>query len=427
MVILRVLLYGDPNLSIAGNDTPSFVKSSQVPLFSKEMITGQRLLTTNLIYKAFEPQNGYEILANGSIETTRRVFQLGFNYVAITQLIISILGWGALAFVVSMKIKNKLIRILCISILLLFAFTPQVADWDSILMSESLNFSMFALQLAILIKLVFSFYQDSEQKQGFWLAIWAVLHFLWIFVRPTNLFVAPVTFVAVATLLFIKKYRKNKYLYAILVFTLGIFATSVITTNSSVRSLNYNVYYDDLISKPTRLAILQSWGMPAPDSSDFHPWFQENSTKTLIRFMVTYPGYPATKIINDFPLAFTEIKQTYFKTPDLAFREAVMFIGNALHPENTTPFFMSLILILATIYLAKNQQGSNSAAWAWMGIWLFLTATATLIISIIGDTWGINRHALLSTTIYRLCMWLFAIVIIDIALEKNSQPAQITS
>ena len=49
----RIWMYGDPNLSIAGNDTLSYVESSQVPLFSKEMMMGRRMLTTNLLYKFF--------------------------------------------------------------------------------------------------------------------------------------------------------------------------------------------------------------------------------------------------------------------------------------------------------------------------------------------------------------------------------------
>src|SRR5688572_8333704 len=77
--LFRVFSYGDPTLSIAGNDTPTFVEASRVPLFSAEMMTGRRLLTTNLIYKVLEPDSGYEILVNGSIETTRRVFQPGFD------------------------------------------------------------------------------------------------------------------------------------------------------------------------------------------------------------------------------------------------------------------------------------------------------------------------------------------------------------
>src|SRR5687768_8871463 len=77
--IFRIGIHGNPALSIATNDTDSYVESSRVPLFSSEMMTGRRLLSTNLIYKILEPKEGYEILVNGSVETRRRQIQPGFD------------------------------------------------------------------------------------------------------------------------------------------------------------------------------------------------------------------------------------------------------------------------------------------------------------------------------------------------------------
>ncbi|MFM7195545.1 MAG: hypothetical protein ACKOYP_12310, partial [Bacteroidota bacterium] len=108
--VLRVKFYGDPALSIAGNDTITYVEAAQVPLFSAEIMTGRRLLTTNLIYKFFEPENGYEILVNGSVDTTRRVIQPGFDKIVILQLILSLLGWGALAWFVAENLRDPWLK-----------------------------------------------------------------------------------------------------------------------------------------------------------------------------------------------------------------------------------------------------------------------------------------------------------------------------
>ena len=418
---MRINLYGDPSLSIASNDTLSYVESSRAPLFSIEMLTGKRLLTTNLLYKVFEPKEGYKILVNGSISTLQREFQPGFNNIAITQLIVSIIGWGFLALSVSENIKNPLMKILSVVMIILFAYTPQMADWDSILMSESLTFSIFALSLAILIKLAFSVYKNPNSNISVWFILWIIVYFLWNFVRATNMFASFVTLAMIGGLLVFNKYRKNKYIYFGLVLIIGIFVLGTATTSKSVRSLNYDVFYDDLLSEPARVAILEKWGMPSPNSPEFQPWFEENATKTIIRFMVSYPGYPTAKIIKDFPHSFTEIKQTYFKIPwQGPIRDYMMTIGDAIHPENTTPFLMDLILLFGLIYLAiKNKN--DSRPWAWVGIWLFLTAGITHILAILGDTWGLNRHALFSTMIYRMFMWMFCIIVMDIAIEENTQ------
>jgi hypothetical protein len=421
--VLRITLYGDPTPSIAGNDTSTYIESSHVALFSSEMMTGRRLLTTNLLYKIFEPRDGYKILANGSIATTRRVVQPGFTSIVITQLIFSILGWSLLALSVSENIKNPIMKIMSAVLIALFAFTPQMADWDSILMSESFTFSLFALQLAILIRLVFSIYKDPNAKISTYLILWAIVYFLWTFLRDTNLFASFVTIGMIVILFFSARYRKSKPFYSVLVFLTIILVIGLATSANSTRSLVQiiNIYNDDLLRSPSSVSTLRELGMPAPNSADYQAWFQENSTKTLIKFMLIHPGYPTVKIIRDFPNAFTEIKQTYFKATEYAqAREPLMIMGNALHPENATSFLLDLLLLVGLLLLAAKNVNETSRPWAWLGIWLFLTASITLIPTILGDTWALNRHALFSTMIYRLFMWIFSIVIMDIAIEQNT-------
>lgn len=425
--IIRIQAYGDVKLSIAGNDTQSYVDASQFPLFSSEMFTGRRLLTTNLLYKIFEPQEGYEILVNGSIQTTRRVIQPSFVGIAILQLTLSLIGWGMLAIVVAKYIQNFLLKIISTVIILIFAFTPQMADWDSILLSESITFSLFALSFAILIHIVFSVFKNPNANTKGWIALWLFVFFVWTFLRDTNLFISIVTILLILTLYFLPSYRKNKVLYFPLVFLILTFILGFTTASQSTRSQVQlvNIYQDDLLSSPLRTEILQEMGMPTPYTPEYQIWFEENATSTLVKFMIQYPGYPLEKIIKDFPLSFTEIEQTYFKAPELEARTTLKIIGDALHPQNTTPFVVSLLLLIGLIQLSIKKNG-NSPAWAWIALWLFISSSIMLIPTILGDTWALNRHALLSTTIYRLSMWLFAIIIIDIALEKNSQATQIT-
>jgi len=420
--ILRIQAYGDLRLSIAGNDTQSYIDASQVPLFSSEMLTGRRLLTTNLLYRIFEPQDGYEILVNGSIETTRRVIQPGFNGIVIFQLVLSLLGWGMLAIIISNHMKSFLTKVLSTVIILFFAFSPHLADCDSILMSESLTFSLFILEFAVLIQFAFLLYKNPNANVKGWITAWVLVHFIWTFIRDTNLFVSIVTIGLIAILYFLPRYRNNKQLHFLLFFLTAISIVGLITASQSTRSQVQlvNIYHDDLLASPLRTEILKEMGMPDRSSPEYKPWFEENASSTLIKFMLKHPGYPITKIINDFPWSFTEIKQTYFNAPELKTRNLLMAIGDALHPQSTTPFFAGLLLLIGLIQLSIKNIG-NSRAWAWSALWLFVTSTLMLIPTILGDTWALNRHALLSTTIYRLSMWLFAIIVMDIALSNDSK------
>lgn len=428
---LRVWAYGSPKLSIATNDTQSYVEASRVPLFSSEIMTGRRLLSTNLVYKVFEPKDGYQISVNGSIETHRRRLQHGFDRITTLQLVLSLMGWGVLSFVLSEHIRAPFAKYLSAVILMAFAFTPQIADWDSVLMSESLSFSLFALQLAFLIKLVFSMYDKPGTKISPYFTAWAITFFSWSFLRDTNLFASIITVGTTAVLLFFQSRKKDGNVRAILAFTFFILILGLYTSNRSIRSQIQmtNVYKSDLLGSPAGVETLKRMGMPEPDSKEYQAWFQENSSKTLIKYMLLHPGYPTIKLIRDFPAAFTDTKQTYFHAPEqYRTREVLMGIGNALHPENTTPFLLDLLLLGGFIVLAAKNEVASSQPWAWLALWLFLTATLMLISAILGDAWALIRHALLPTTMYRLFMWIFTLVLMDIAIsrisEQNNPPSQ---
>lgn len=424
LAVLRIKLYGDPALSIAGNDTITYVEASQVPLLSPDIMTGRRLLTTNLIYKMYEPESGYEILVNGSTETTRRALQPGFDKIVLMQLALSIFGWSLLAWFVAENLRNPWLKILSTVLILTFAYTPQIADWDSILMSESLTFSLFALQFAFLIKVASAIYKNPDAKITNWSIAWGTAIFLWTFLRDTNLFTVLITIAMLVVLFKLNRYRKNRSLIGIVIFLFTIFAIGFYTSSVSVRSTVQliNLYKDDIFPNPARVAFFQEFGMPEFGTLEFEKWVQEDGSSAMIRFMLTHPGYPATKILKDFEPAFHEIKQTYFTARNLnPSREILFSIGNALHPETTTPFLMSIILLTSVLLLAAKDLG-NSRFWASLGLWLFFSSSLTLIPTILGDTWALNRHALYSTTIFRLITWTFPIIITDIAL--NLQPIE---
>ena len=421
---LRVKFYGDPAMSIAGNDTITYVEASQVPLFSAEIFTGRRLLTTNLVYKMFEPESGYEILINGSLETTRRGFQKGFDRIVIFQLILSLVGWGALAWSVSQTLRNSWMQVISAALILAFAYTPHMADWDSILMSESLTFSLFAFQLALLFKITFDLYRDPNAKVTGWLLIWGFVSFFWVFLRDTNVFTALMTLGMIAILMVSPRYRKKKTLLGTMLFLVFVVVLGLVTARASVRTVVQirNIYKDEIVPNPGVGTVFQNMGMPVDSffAPEFEPWLQTEGASTLFRFMLTHPGYVGTKLWNDFPDSFYEIKQTYFTARDLNPARDILFeVGNSLHPENPTPFLASLLPLIGLLLLASKNIG-DSRPWTWLGLWLIFTATLTLIPTILGDTWALNRHALYSTMIFRMTMWLFPIILADTALERES-------
>ncbi len=421
-VAVRVKLYGDPHLSIATNDTVGYITSAQAPITSWEIFTGRRLFTTNILYKFFEPKDGYQILVNGSDDTTRRVVQPYLEYITVLQFVLSIFSWGFLALTVSKFINSSVLKVLSVILILLFAFTPQIAEWDSVLMSESLTFSLFALQLAFLIRILFLDQAASEIKTMLLLASWMVVHFLWIFTRDTNLFAIPASITVLTGLWFLHDFKKKRQIAISIIVLLGIFMLGWYTARNSVRSTIEigHVFRSDLLSSPSRISILQDMGMPSPDSPEYPKWFEKNSVSTFINFMASHPGYVVSKFGKDILQAFGENMQAYFKVPELGiWRGNMILVGNVLHPKDSTPLFMSAMILGVMLYSGWNKITKNSIPWAWLGVWLFSVASLTVFISIMVGATGLFRHTLFSTMLYRLSTWLFLIIIMDLILDRN--------
>jgi len=58
-------------------------------------------------------------------------------------------------------------------------------------------------------------------------------------------------------------------------------------------------------------------------------------------------------------------------------------------------------------------------AWAWMALWVYGIAAATLFISYFGDTAGLRRHIMPSVEIFRLHLWVFLMPFLDGAITGS--------
>lgn len=419
-VLLRLKTYGDPHLSIASDDTPGYVSSSEAPLLSWEIFTGRRLFTTNILYKFFEPEEGYKILANGSSDTTRRVIQPGFDSITVLQFIVSIICWSFLIVTISKYINFPPLKILSAIILLLFAFTPQIAEWDSVLMSESLTFSLFALQFALVIRIIFMS-QDGKENPTPFLVFWIVVVFAWTFLRDTNVYAIPANLALMMILWFSPKFKKSRLVAILMVTLLGFFLLGFYTSRSSPRDTIEigHVYKNDLLPHPARVEALQKMGMPSPDSEEFEQWFEAEATSAFMKFMITHPGYTFSKLGNDILYAFGESMQPYFKIPELGYkRYQLIQIGYVLHPDTATPLLISLLILPILLYFSWRNIG-NSRPWAWVASWAFVAASITIAISILAGVGGLTRHTLFSTMLYRLLMWILIFIVLDTVIENT--------
>ncbi len=193
VIMLRLHLYGDPRISIGINDTQTYIDSSHTPVLSWASFTGQRIFTIDLVYHLFV--NNTCRLSNISYPAARQEnglsLQSCFDKIAFLQNILSILSWSLLAWEMSSRVKTSLYKILIAIILLSFAISPQIAEWDSVLGSEALTVSLFPMCLALLIEIAFQLFEDRTKnkiKIYSLLSGWLIVFSSWMFVQDTRMY-----------------------------------------------------------------------------------------------------------------------------------------------------------------------------------------------------------------------------------------------
>jgi len=419
MILVRLTSYGDLNLSVANADSGTYIQGGASPLFSQDMLTKSRLFTTNLLYYLADVQNcEIQAISYPAIRTeTYRAVQPCFNEIVFFQNIFSIFAWSFLALVISRKMKYGYEKVLAVSLIAAFGFTPSIADWDSILGSESLTFSLFAVSAALMVEVAFRIPKGTEKNKSS-----LVLNFLtvaalalWAFIRDANIYTLIVLLVMSTSTLAFPIFRKNKTL----LFSIAmIIVITIIGLQSAMANRRWevpltNVFNDLILPHPARVEFMHKLGMPSTTSPEYSSWFIRNAPKAYARFLVTHPGYVLTSFTPELVGIFSENIQPYFYSEQTPARMALIVVNDILHPKTHLILFLDFLLMIGFLIFIFRRNSKNFTIWVWLDLWLFLSASLTLGVGFFADSIGVTRHTLFAVEIFRLMLWSFLIILFD--------------
>jgi hypothetical protein len=420
MIFLRLTSYGDLNLSVANGDTASYIKSGDAPLFSKDMLTRTRLFTTNLLYYLADVHNcEIQAVSYPAIEAeTYRAIQPCFDKIVLFQNVLSVIAWGLLAWVVSKRLNGGYEKLLAAVLITSFGFTPAIADWDSILGSESLTFSLFAISLALVIEIYFMIAEeDFDGKFSAVMSVFAVIALtLWTFTRDANIYTLLVLLaMSILSMITVSKVRKKKTL---LISIVVLIVVMLVGLQSAMLSRRWeaplaNVYNDLLLPHPARVEFLQGLGMPNPKSAAYHEWFIKNAPRVYARFLLSHPGYTLTAFTNELGGIFSENTQPYFFSEDTPARLALVTANDLLHPKTYLFLVLDILLIAGLFFAAFRRKNVIHAGWLWLMTWLFLSASLTIGVGFFADSVGVTRHTMFAVEMFRLMFWLLLLILLD--------------
>jgi hypothetical protein len=440
-VLVRFFAFGDIQLSIANSDTQKFIKSSQIPLLTWDFLTSNRPPTIALFYKILAPRSGYEIVRvseHAISGTTELVLNPGLHRVAIAQAAISMLSWLALAVVVARHLIIPLLKILGVLVITLFALSPQLSDWDRVLLSESLSFSLFALLLALTIEMSIRIARSTHPlslQTRILGGLWLLVLVFWVFTRDSNAYLLPITLVMLVLPMVLPKLRLQipTRSLTLLILILGIlFAIHNATLNQSDRWVNplLNNLIRNVLPDESRVAFFESRGMPVTDGilalqtsrgnelgfyefPDFIEWVYQHGPSTYTLFLLSQPGWTLSTFAGNVDYLFSENTQPYFHTPSSSGLLWISAIGDILHPMAGSTLLVAVLLTLAYLTTAVSQRDPKSLALSWTFVWMLLTALALFFVSFHGDALAWIRHTLVAVLPLRLSLWLLSIFLAD--------------
>jgi hypothetical protein len=420
---LRLSAYGDLRLSVGYTDTPSYVRSADAPWYSWKMFAGTRLFTPNLIYKlAHDPVECPLIAVSYPAAglKTGRVIQPCFDRIAVLQNVLSMLAWSSLAWTFSRGLKHPALRVIGASVVVIFAFTPQIAEWDFVLSPESLSLSLFALVFALTLGIAFRISQAANPSGSGSLPLmvvaWLVSFFLWVFVRDVHLYTILPTVLLVVSILFFKDFRRSKLPVLLAVALCGIFLLGYRSAGDSLRASSeplQHAFAAYIFPYPERVSFMKGLGMPAREAEAFQGWLDAHGAETYGLYLLTHPGFVLATLGENSPYFECDFEQPYFKARDVRWREALMKVGGFLHPKSLAVYSIDLLILFALIVKAAALREPRLWAWTWLAAWFLSCALLTLLPSFFGDTDGIRRHIFPSVEMLRLFLWVFLLVHLD--------------
>jgi hypothetical protein len=426
MTFLRLTSYGDLRLSVANGDTDSYIQGGAAPLFSTDMLTRPRLFTTNLFYYLANVQEcEIHAISYPAIQTeTHRGIQPCFDRIVVFQNILSCFAWSMLAWVVSKRLSGGYEKLLAAILIPAFGFAPAIADWDSVLGSESLTFSLFAISLALVIETCFLI--GKEKFPSIVVALAVVTLGFWAFTRDANIYtVGTLLGVSIITVVFIPKFRRDKKL---LISIAAILVITVVGLQSAMLSRRWqvpltNVFNDLLLPYPARVEFLQGMGMPDPNSVTYSEWFVEQAPRVYARFLLSHIGYTLSAFTKEISGIFAENTQPYFYTDETFARVVLTTANDILHPKTHLIFVLNILLVAGMSFAAFRRRNQRFLRWFWIGMWLFVSALLTMGVGFFADSIGVTRHTMFAVEMFRLMTWLFILILLDHANRADPMEA----
>lgn len=420
-------------------DTTSYALTADMPIFSRAFWASSRPITIPLFYKLFG--------LRGEVYTIAEPAFIRFTYF---QGVISTISWVSLAAVLASALRALWLRLIAYPLVLFFAASVDVSQWDRMLLSESLSFSLLALFLACLI----GYLSSWESFEGWPMVVrllfaagFLLITGLYSLTRDLNAFFVLVTGL---TLIGWAIYRRSPDIatqwirLGIGFLMLIVFAAQTYTAARGYRWFGpfRNIFYARILENERAVGYFLEEGLPlkdeeiedlrgldredfmdyleAPGAERTFLWLRSEGRSVYLSYLLTVPLETATAPFTEFRHMISP-DSTEYRNPVVSTPAWLIFISRVAHPDS---LILTVLLLLIPVLLLAGWSVSNKAIIDW---WL---APAVLVLAIYplmfvvyhGDAIELERHAAQIALQSRLAAWMFILAVLEvIAMEPEAR------
>ena len=352
------------------------------------------------------------------------------------QWLVSVAAWLVLATVVATTLRGRRFPVVGFSVILAFALTPLVAQWDGVLLTESLSISTTVLLLAALTLVL--------TRPNWWTVAFVLAAAVCgALARDQNSVFALLLIVPVAVVVFWRDHRRNVG-FALAGGAALVFIGSTLSVNHRGNEIGMaeNVAVRVLPDPPT-LRYFRAHGMPvipnmyselvsnrfppsrfyqAPELESFRRWVRLRGNNVYLRWLVTHPSASLGEPLRNLDRVVSPPKSLpegldFFRPP--GYSNALPKLVRTIFYPQTGWLVVVWMCIVGVLTLVAALMGY--ARRAWLVPALVLVSTIPMGIFVWNaDAAGRERHTLPEGLFGRLAMWMLVLYVVDAFLAARA-------
>jgi hypothetical protein len=420
-------------------DTEDYAMIASQTWYSKTFWTGGNAPVLPLLFKVFG-LNWDTFISPGYEEIARKI--------TFAQTAISFLSISFLAFSFGSVIRVRWLRLVSVLVVFALGASIDVAQWNRMLLSESLSTSLFFVILGGMLLLTLDWLNSQgwpvQFARGSLTLALLLAVALFAFTRDVNsyfLFAAGVP--GIIVVLRANRHQSRRKWTHLVILTVMVLAG---TMSAFLRQGRWsypfiNIVYDRILSDPVATEFFVQHGFPLnvieriqPDSRhDLHvglrseeaepywTWFDANARAVHTKFLLLHPIYSLTAPIQDLPRLINPNIDWYRVRvhPEPSWLRG----ASRLLFSHSAYFLVIWLLIVGSNSIILLFRGRGKSFWLIPLVLLFTLYPLYLVIWH-GDTAAMDRHALPVALSLRLALWLITLFLIDELIHKTANSTE---